>query len=303
MDSSNRRQFLRQAATGLFGLGAPAALLASRAAHAASHPAWSGPIGLELYTVRHLFAHRPLPTLRAVHAAGYQLVEGDVTQMPAPWQTIRRYLRESGLGMVSTLAMQPNPGTPQQWEILMTQADPYHLRYFVTMNTSVHDAEGWKRIAARYNEAGKIAKKHGLQFCYHNHITEFIPTGGTTGYEILHRETDPELLQFEMDVFWITYAQQDPVAWFKRSPGRYPLLHIKDMKHHVPAAYNPHQFPRGFDPFTEVGRGKINWARVFAHAPMAGVKHIFVEQDQTAPLSPLTAIKISYRYLRHLRVR
>ncbi len=295
---TNRRSFLRQAAAGIIGLGATQELFASPAA-AADAPAWSGPIGLELYTVRHQLARNPLATLRAVAAAGYQLVEGDIVNVPAAFPD---YLRQSGLKMISTLVMQPEPGSVAQWQPLIEKAARHHLQYFVTMNVGVHDAEGWKRISDSYNQAGKLAHQHGMTFCYHNHITEFIPTQGTTGYAVMQKNTDPNLVKFEMDVFWMTYARQDPIAWFKRAPGRYPLLHIKDMKKQVPAAYNPQKFPQGFNPFTEVGRGRIDWASIFDHAKLAGTQNIFVEQDQTGSLTPEQAIRISYNYLRHLKL-
>lgn len=135
---------------------------------------------------------------------------------------------------------------------------------------------------------------------YHNHIREFERHGNTNGYEILLTECDPAVVQMEMDIFWVTYSGQDPLYYFRRFPGRFPLLHIKDMKKSI--TVNPDEFPgRGVNPFAPVGRGRIEWPQIFAHVKQAGAKHIFVEQDRCDG-SPLIAIRISYRYLRNLRL-
>ena len=101
-----------------------------------------------------------------------------------------------------------------------------------------------------------------------------------------------------MDCFWVTHAGQDPVALFKKHPGRFPLLHINDLK-----AGNPPT--TSLDPrmglFAEVGKGTINWKRIFAAAPQGGMKHFFVEQD-LCEVPPLESIAISYEYLHKLTV-
>ncbi len=314
MNSLSRRNFFRRTAAGAMVMGAaswldlPSALAAAPARNTGPL-AWTGPIGLELYTVRHQMARNPLATLRMVAKTGYKLVESDPYPRSSPGHpalptaTLMRYLHETGLQIISGLTMQPRPGTRAQWLRRIQAAKRMGLRYLGTMETNVLDAAHWKALAHQYNTvAGPLCRDHGMQLFYHNHITEFIPTGGTNGYAILQQETEPHNLAFEMDVFWMTYAKQDPVAWFKRAPGRYPLLHVKDMKKHVPPAYNPEKFPQGFQPFTEVGRGRIDWARVFAHIHEGGVKHIYVEQDRT-DIPVRQAIRISYQYLRHLRLR
>ena len=305
MNVNTRRDFLKHAGLSGLALGT-IPWLASSSLAASGELAWPHPIGLELYTVRHQMARAPLATLRMVAQAGYRLVETDPYPKPHPPllapAKFLDYLHQTGLGILSGLTGQPRPGNEAQWRRRIAAAQALKLKYLGTMETSVLNASGWKKLAKQYDMAGRLCQEHGLRFFYHNHITEFIPTGGTTGYEILQSETDPHRVYFEMDVFWMTYARQDPVAWFRRAPGRYPLLHVKDMKKHMPAAYNPHQFPRGFQPFTEVGRGRVNWQRVFAHIHQAGVKHVYVEQDRS-DIPVKQAIRISYEYLRHLRLK
>ena len=142
----------------------------------------------------------------------------------------------------------------------------------------------------------------GNQLCYHAHNNEYAQLGDTSGYEILLTRCDAKIVNMEMDIFWAVYAGIDPLSLWRRYPGRFPLLHIKDLYGDV--AVNPHQSPPpdGPNPFAPVGQGKINWARIFAHVGQAGVKHIFVEQDR-CNMPPLEAIKISFEYLKNLRVK
>ena len=115
-------------------------------------------------------------------------------------------------------------------------------------------------------------------------------------------ECDPKLLKFEMDCFWATYAGQDPVAYFERYPGRFPLLHIKDFKADFPTSTSDFPYDSGKNPFAPAGQGRIDWANIFAHAGKAGVQHIYVEQDRVDG-SPFDAIKTSFDYLKSLRLQ
>jgi sugar phosphate isomerase/epimerase len=104
-------------------------------------------------------------------------------------------------------------------------------------------------------------------------------------YDILLAETDPELVRMEMDLYWITKGGQDPLMYFDRYPGRFPLVHVKDMD--------------DTGGFADVGSGRIDFARIFARSETAGIRHYLVEHDN--PRSPMDSIEASHRYLRELR--
>ncbi len=300
---NTRRHFLSRAAgltaAGFLARRAWPLLPASPAAGSRGALAWPHPIGLQIYTVRREWARDPLGTLEAVARIGYREVELiDVEKTPAA--SLRRWLRQTRLRAVGGHFGYGH--TAAHWQRIADLARRVGLRYVVCPFANAADAAGWQKIAASFNLAGRICQRAGLQFAYHNHLQEFRPVGNTTGYAILAAHTDPRLVQLEMDVFWLTYAGQDPIAYFHRYPGRYTLLHVKDMKKRLGYRWNPRQFPpRGRDPFTEAGRGRIDWRAIFAHARLAGVRHIFVEQDQTRR-PPLQAAAISYDYLRRLRL-
>ena len=114
------------------------------------------------------------------------------------------------------------------------------------------------------------------------------------------KRCDPQLLKMEMDISWSVYAGQDPLVYWRAYPGCFPLFHIKDMKKGV--AINPHEDPHEkLPPFSSVGQGRIDWPGLFAHVGIAGAKHIFAEEDQ-CDVPPLEAIKISFDYLKGLRL-
>jgi sugar phosphate isomerase/epimerase len=143
----------------------------------------------------------------------------------------------------------------------------------------------FKYLADELNKAAQISKAAGLQMAYHNHDFEFARQQGQTGYDILLKETDPSLLQFELDIYWAEKAGYDPVALFKAHPGRFALWHVKDMD----------KTARHF--FTEVGNGVIDFKSIFAKAKESGMRHFFVEQDE-CPGSPFESIAQSITYLK-----
>jgi len=156
--------------------------------------------------------------------------------------------------------------------------------------------DGFKKTAEKMNEVGKKAKAAGLQYAYHNHNFEFekMPDG-SPGYDVLVKETDPELVKFEIDCGWMVVAGSDPVAYFQTYPGRFRMLHIKDFKP-VPKPtielVGPGR-PQGAD----LGTGFVDYGPIFAAGKAAGIEHIFVEQETPFPVSQLDSAKVDYAYL------
>lgn len=262
---------------------------------AAGRLAWPGPIGLELYTVRQLFAAHPARTLKQVAAVGYKEVEVGPGTKPAD---LKQDL--SAVGLTTPSGYFDVAKTIDDWKRTVDMGHDFGLQYLVVGDNPVLSADAWRRRADFFNQCGKLARDAGMQFCYHAHFHEFATVDGTDGYDIMLTRCDPRYLKMEMDIFWVTYAGKDPLTYWRRYPGRFPLLHIKDMKRGITIHHQESPAP-GVNPFAPVGTGRIDWPRIFAYVHEAGAKHIFVEQDQCDG-SPLKAIAISYRYLRHLRL-
>ena len=145
--------------------------------------------------------------------------------------------------------------------------------------------EDYKKIAQRLNEAAKMCYKSGLKMAYHNHDFEFQKHDGVTGFEILLKETDKNLVYFELDLYWVVRSGNDPLQLFQQNPGRFKLWHVKDMDNAYQALN------------TEIGSGSIDFKSIFKEAKQSGVRHIFVEQENNFAVNALQSIKTSFDFI------
>lgn len=160
-------------------------------------------------------------------------------------------------------------------------------------------AEDARRIAAEFNGYGQACAAAGLRFGYHTHGYEFMkpPVGGELAFDVLARETKPELVCFEMDVFWVIHGGGDPLALLAKYPARWVLMHVKDMKKGAVKGFGTAKA----DPSDRVtvGEGEIDWPAILTAARRTAIGHYFIE-DETP--SPLRCIPDSLAYLRELRL-
>jgi len=288
----NRRTFL--------GTMTAAAVFAPRLTWA-SEPDHIDKIGVQLYTVRDQMKHNFDETIAKVAAIGYKEVEfaGYFKHTP---QQVRATLDHNGLTAPSMHTDYPSLFEPFPQVVADSQVIGHQYIVCPWIDEKVRKSpEGWKRAAEVFNKAGEISKKAGIQFAYHNHHFEFVQVNGKYGYDILLEETDPSLVQMEMDLCWMTVAGQDPMKYFSRYPGRFPLVHVKDIKN-IPQPKKAGEwapFKNVVPNMTPVGSGSIHWKEIFSHSSQAGIKHYFVEQDKAE--QPFESIKASYAYLEGLR--
>jgi len=293
IDSSERREFLRVAAVGLAAAATGTGLLTKLRATPLGLP-----IGIQLGWVKDECEKDLNGTLEKLANIGYREVEAFAPFFDQSPKEFRRILDAHGLRCASAHWGIAPPGP--EWERQAEGAQQIGLSYLtvpslreVAFAKSLDDC---KRNVETFNRMGEQCHRAGLQLAVHNHVAEFRNFGGVIGYDVLMKGTNPKLVTFELDCFWCVFAGQDPAEYLKRYPGRYRLLHIKDMK--------PGLAPSGKQgegqPFTEVGRGVINWKLVFAAAPKAGVEHYYVEQDR-CDRPPLESAKISCEYLKQFR--
>jgi sugar phosphate isomerase/epimerase len=289
----NRRNFLRRAS-----LGVTAAAVASQFPEFLLANPYGKPIGLQLYTLRDQLEKDVTGTLKQVAALGYKDVEIYSLYGKAPAE-FSQILKDNGITASSGHYLLPSLKT--NWQKQLDDATTLGLQYMVLAILDPKDRQDFddfKRLAELVNKTGEATKKAGIQFCYHNHNFEFKEYGETTAYEYLLKTLDPNLVKFEMDCFWVTHAGQDPVTYFKKYPGRFPLLHIKDMKD-KPASTQELDAKMGL--FAPVGHGTIEWTRIFKAAREGGMEHYYVEQDYCEQ-PPLEAVKMSYDFLHKLQV-
>jgi sugar phosphate isomerase/epimerase len=291
----NRRTFIETSIA--------AAVLASRPTWAAKATHRINPVGLQLYTVREFMKQDFDGTLAKVAQIGYREVEfaGYFGKSP---QEAAATLKKSGLTSPSEHV--PYETLEKKWPETLDAAHVVGQKYIVCPWIDIKqrkEPDGWKRAADLFNRAGEASQNAGIQFAYHNHAFEFEPydsLGGKMPYDFVLAETDPKLVKMEMDLCWIIVGGQDPVAYFDRYPGRFPLVHVKDWDKEGPAA-NTHE-PEAGHPvksghLANLGAGSIDWKRIFANSGKAEIQHYFVENDEAKGFDDP---KASYDYLAKL---
>jgi len=276
-----------------------AALLAARGTAAAS----ISRVGMQLYTVRNEMQKDFDGTLAKVAAIGFAEVEfaGYFNQTP---QQVRESLTRHKLTSPSAHIDYASL-TGDKWARALDAAAAIGHTYVI--NAWVDEAirkepDAWQRIAETYNTAAAASKRAGIQFAYHNHNFEFAPRTDLNGklpFDYLLETCDPALVKIELDLCWIAATGKDPLDYFRRYPGRFPLVHVKGLKK---VAANGAEAPINaiLPEITDVGHDDvIDWKRIFAQAGTGGIKHYFVEHD--VPKDPFASLKASYDYVSSLQ--
>jgi sugar phosphate isomerase/epimerase len=289
-DFMQRRTFLAQSAL------ATGAVLTGTSC-SPKKPVHDGPaIGLQLYTVRDEVAKGIVPIIEKIGALGYTHLEtyGYDKGMffgKTP-KEFRNLLFENKLNTPSGhyYADEFVTGNDDAWKKACEAANTLEQEYIIlpwmAENLRPKDEAGFKKFCERLNALGKISKEAGLQFAYHNHDFElkYNAQAKTSLFQVIMTDTDPELVKLEMDIFWVVFAEGDPVTLFYQYPKRFPLWHVKDL-----------------DPLTrtnsDLGKGIIDFPAIFRHKKEAGLKYYFVEQENYA-VSPLDSIEKNIAYVK-----
>jgi sugar phosphate isomerase/epimerase len=297
MKMIDRRKFVKTAVQTATGVAA-ATLLADKFSWAAAERRIDR-VGLQLYTVRDLMKADFDGTIAKVAAIGYKEVEF-AGYFGRTGQQVRAACDKNGLEPISTHVQYDE--LDDKFPSVIETSKTIGLKYIVCPwipEDLRKSPDIWKQAAAKFNRCGEQSKKAGLQFAYHNHWFEFLPVDGKLPYDALLKECDGNLVKMEMDLCWITAAGGDPLKYFNLYPGRFPLVHVKDLKKlPVITAGGSQNFGDTVD-LTSVGSGIIDWKRIFAQSEKAGIKHYIVEHDK--PEVPFDSITKSYEYLNKVR--
>ncbi len=279
------------------------------------------PIGLQVYTLGDEPAHDLDATFAAIAGIGYREIELPSLYGRKPVD-VGTAAKRAGL-TISSLHMPAMPGmTGGGLSLLSSPAEiaeglhalgatyavmpivpfpadfrPQTGETFQTAIARSIAAAGedlWKRTAALLNERAASLKPFGIEVGYHNHNLEFAPVGKTTGWDILVREVDPNLVKFEVDIGWVVTGGNDPIAFLSRLHGRVAQLHVKDV-----APGNTPNFALAMKP-AEVGAGTLDWTRILPAAYAAGVRHFYVEQEPPFTIPRMEAARQSYDFLARL---
>ena len=244
-------------------------------------------VGIQLYTVRNEMAKDFEGTLKAVAALGYKEFEFAGYNNKSP-QDVKALL--SGLGVTAPSAHFALAALEKDLSKTIDTAKSIGHKIIICpflMPNERKTLDDYKRVSGILNRAGEACRAAGIQLGYHNHDFEFKEIEGKLPMDLMLAECDKNLVKIELDLGWISHAGKDPLEYFAKHPGRFISFHVKDMN------------PNTKEVTVELGRGNIDFKRIFAKNKQAGVKHFFVEQDRSA-MSPMESIKISIEYLKKL---
>lgn len=282
------------------------------------------PLGVQLFTIASLAASDLDAGLKMIADIGYKEVEffgpyvfsvPESLEMWAPLaaqmgisrnayfgmtaQEVRARLDHYGLSAPS--AHVDFPTARARLDAMAEAAHTLGHRYLVipsARNERLETLDDYKRLAGELNAIGAWADGHGLRFGYHNHGYENALIEGRVPYEVLLEETDPELVTMELDLFWMIAGGGDPVALLDAYPGRFALMHIKDMSEVVRFSgrgQTPQEWIALFPYMRDAGAGVLDLPHIISQAHHAGVKHFLLERDLAA--DPLQTLQVSYQAL------
>lgn len=269
------------------------------------------PIGLQLYTLGPELDADFDGTLRRVAAIGYRTVElaGLHGRTPRQFRTaldaaglICRSLHVPGRGRDGETSLSGDLGALAAMAHVLGASNVVMPIYLAPAGTDLAAAgarltvSDYEAMAAFLNAKGAALQRRGIRLGYHNHNPEFAPLGDTTGLGILLGQTDPALVDFELDVGWAAAAGVDPRALLRAHPRRFTQMHVKDIRRSTRANVSLRMDP------ADVGRGMIDWVALLPVAWTAGVRGYFVEQESPFPGPRLESVATSYRYLAALTV-
>jgi len=225
-------------------------------------------VGIQLYSVRDDMMRDAKGTLAQLAKMGYTQIESANSSKGHYYglspKEVKQVMRDLGLTMRSG-----HVPIDENWQKAIDEAAEVGQQYLVcpSLPKQGQTVSNYERSADIFNKSAEACKKAGIQFAYHNHDSEFEKDNGKVLYDVLLEKTDPRLVAMEMDLGWVVAAGQDPLAYFRRYPNRFPLWHLKDMKKDKAQS-------------TVLGTGRMDIAKMLQNSKQSGMKYFFVEQEE-----------------------
>jgi sugar phosphate isomerase/epimerase len=261
---------------------------------------FKGPLGLQLYSLRETFKQDPVAALDKTKAFGFTVAEL-YSSLPLEPEKLKGMLAERGITAVS--GHFGYDALKKDLAGSVKAAQTLGLKYagvaWIPHEIANFGAADVKRAAADFEQFGAAFKAAGIQFFYHVHGYEFRPvTEGSTEtfFDQLVRETKPELVTFEMDVFWVVHPGVDPVKLLAKYPDRWALMHLKDIRKGARTGVYTGGAPLTDD--VPLGTGMVDWPAVLKQAAAVGVKYYFIEDESPTVLD---AIPVSTQFLQKVK--
>ncbi|HEV7781860.1 MAG TPA: sugar phosphate isomerase/epimerase [Chitinophagaceae bacterium] len=252
-----------------------------------------GDFGLQLYSLRDDMPKDPKGILKQVSSFGYKQIESyDHGQLGMFWgmspSDLKKYMDELGMVIISS-----HCNIDKDFEKKVDQAASIGMRYLICpWKDPQKDLDGCKKIAAQFNQCGEICKKAGIRFAYHNHDQEFKVIEGQMVQDIFMANTDVSLVDFEMDIYWVVTAGQDPEAWLKKYPNRFRLCHVKDRAKGATKR----------EETCDLGTGSIDYTPILKTAKKNGMQYYIAEQEHYPDSTPVKSAEVDAGYMKKLTI-
>lgn len=285
--NNQRRDFLKVASTLVSGatiVGFGSTLTGCSASAQAG--GYNKKFGLQLYSLRDELPKDPKGVLAQVASFGYKQIEGYEGAKGMFWgmknTEFKSYMDSLGMQFISS-----HCNYKADFERKADEAAAIGMKYLLCPHLGPQkDLDTYKKIADTFNKAGEICKQRGIRFGYHNHDYSFKKVQGEFPQDVMMQNTDKGLVDYEMDMYWVVAAGENPVAWLNKYPNRFVLGHVKDAKNNKTAT---------------LGTGTIDYPTVLQAAKKAGMKYFIVEQEQYDGTTPIKAAKDDAEYMKQLK--
>ena len=248
--------------------------------------------GIQLYTLREQIPTDPKGIITQLASFGYKQIEGFEGAQGMFWnmphKDFKMFLDDLDLQMISS-----HCSIFENFEQKAAQAAEVGMAYLICPWIGPQKSvEEWKKVTERFNDCGRICKEHGIRFAYHNHEYTFKSFSGMIPHDFLMENTDPELVDHQMDIYWVVTGGADPIDYLTRYPNRFRLCHVKDRLKTAPADE--------MGASCDLGTGSIDFPRILKIAADNGMKYYILEQERYDNSTPLKSAKVGANYLKQL---
>lgn len=247
--------------------------------------------GIQLYTLRDIINEDPKGILESLSDFGFKQIESYEGPQGIFWgmghREFKSYLDDLGMKIVST-----HCDIHKNFEEKAAQAAEIGMPYLICPSIGPQKSkEDWKKVCDLFNEKGAICKKHGIKFAYHNHAYSFKAFTGMIPHDFMMDNTDPELVDFEMDIYWVVTGGADPEDYLIKYPNRFKLCHVKDRMRNTDehgASCN-------------LGTGIIDFPKILKTAKAQGMEYFIMEQERYDDTTPLQCAEAGAKYLQDFK--
>ncbi len=282
--STNRRDFLRNTGFAAAALSLPFAGKSSILDELAYKPL--GSFGIQLWTVKEAMFADPKDTLTKLASYGYKQIESFEGPKGFFWgmknTEFKKLMDDLGMKIVSS-----HCNNTVEFERKSAEAAEIGMSYLICpWKGPQKSIDDFKRFNDEFNKSGEIAKKNGIRFAYHNHDYSFKVLDGQVPQVVMMEGTDKNLVDFEMDIYWVVAAGEDPKAWFKKYPNRFRLCHVKDLTKTAKGSES-----------CQMGKGSIDFKSILSEGSKYGMKNFIVEQEAFTGTNPMESAQANAGYM------